>query len=156
MLNDKFVNHDGTYRRERTPLAPVSSDWVVVDAAGKTLGRLASGVAAILRGKHKPNFTPHVNMGDNVIVVNADKVVLTGRKKEQKVYRRHSGYPGALRTESYTEVIDRDPTAVLLHAIQGMVPHTRLGNDVRTRVRVYVGPDHPHAAQTPRIVTIPE
>lgn len=156
MLNDRFVNHEGTYRRERTPVAASSSEWVVVDATGKALGRLATGVAAILRGKHKPNFTPNVNMGDNVIVINADKIVLTGRKKEQKVYRRHSGYLGGLRTETYAEMIRRDPAEVVLRAVQGMVPHTRLGDDVRTRVRVYVGPDHPHAAQTPRPVTISE
>jgi large subunit ribosomal protein L13 len=156
MLNDRFVNYEGTYRRERTPTATGSSDWVVVDASGKALGRLASGVAAILRGKHKPNFTPNVNMGDNVIVINADKIILTGRKKDQKVYRRHSGYPGGLKTESYRDVVRRDPAEVVLRAIQGMIPHTHLGNDVRTRVRVYAGPEHPHAAQTPRPVTIPD
>jgi len=156
MLNDRFVHHAGTYRRERTPIASPSSEWVVVDASGKTLGRLASGVAAILRGKHKPTFTPHVKMGDHVVVINAAKVVLTGRKKDQKVYRHHTGYPGGLKTESYREVFRRDPAEVVLRAIHGMLPHSRLGDELRTRVRVYAGPDHPHAAQMPRPVTIPD
>lgn len=152
MLNDKFVDVEGTYRRRRTPLATVDADrdWVVIDATNQTLGRLASKAAAILRGKHKPTFTPSVDCGDGVIVVNAEKIVVTGKKAQQKIYYNHSGYLGGLRERTYREMMERDPTEVLRIAINGMVPHTRLGRLMRTRLRVYVGPDHPHGAQGPQ------
>ncbi|MAF11271.1 50S ribosomal protein L13 [Candidatus Poribacteria bacterium] len=151
MLNDRFEEREGVYRRQRTPLAKAQAerDWVVVDATNQTLGRLASRCAAILRGKHKPTFTPSVDCGDGVIVVNADKIVVTGKKANQKIYYSHSGYLGGLRARTYREMMERDPSEVVRIAINGMVPHTRLGRLMRTRLRVYVGPDHPHTAQAP-------
>lgn len=154
MVNDRFVLDGDAYRRERSPEAPESSEWVVLDATGKTLGRLASQVAAILRGKHKPTFTPHRKMGDEVIVINAAKIVVTGRKRDQKLYRHHSGYPGGLKTRTFRGVFQKDPAEVVLRAIHGMLPHTRLGDDLRARVRVYAGAEHPHKAQRPRVVTL--
>ncbi|MBM3214280.1 50S ribosomal protein L13 [Candidatus Poribacteria bacterium] len=156
MLNDQFAEKDGGYRRRRSHVATASSEWVVVDAAGKTLGRLASQVAAILRGKHKPTFTPNVNMGDNVIVINAERIRITGRKREQKLYRRHTSYMGGLRSVMLDEMLERDPADVVRRAIVGMLPHTSLGDDMRTRIRVYAGSQHPHEAQTPRTVEVGE
>jgi large subunit ribosomal protein L13 len=156
MLNDRFVEKDGKRRRQRSYLAaaPTQREWVVVDAAGKPLGRLASQAAAILRGKHKATFTPHVDMGDGVIVINAGQVVLTGRKRTQKVYRRYTGYPGGMRTRTARELMERDPAEVVRRAVLGMVPHTRLGDQMRTRLRVYAGPEHEHSAQQPRPLTL--
>ncbi len=149
MLNDRFVERDGAHRRQRTPMAPIQTerDWVVIDATNQTLGRMATQAAAILRGKHKPSFTPSVDCGDGVIIVNAEKIVVTGKKVDQKKYYRHSGYLGGLTERTYREMMERDPTEVVRRAVNGMVPHTRLGRLMRTRLRVYVGPDHPHGAQ---------
>jgi large subunit ribosomal protein L13 len=123
--------------------------WWVIDAEGKPLGRLASAIAMVLRGKNKPVFTPHVDTGDFVIVVNAKKVKLTGRKLEQKLYVRHSGEPGGFRTETYGHVLERKPELPITKAVKGMLPKNILGRELLTKLKVYAGPDHPHAAQKP-------
>lgn len=132
----------------------VDRDWWVVDARGIPLGRLASRVAHVLRGKHKPIFTPHVDVGDHVIVVNADKVVLTGRKEEQKIHYRHSGYPGGLKATSYGELMEEKPVFVVEKAVRGMLPKNKLGRRMRRKLKVYAGPDHPHEAQQPQPLEI--
>ncbi|MEW5762945.1 MAG: 50S ribosomal protein L13 [Bacillota bacterium] len=129
----------------------IERKWYVIDAAGKTLGRLAAQVARILRGKHKPVFTPHVDTGDHVIIVNAEKVVLTGKKPRQKMWYRHSGYPGGLRATNYATLMKTKPEEVVRKAIVGMLPHNRLGARMAKKLRVYRGPDHPHAAQKPEV-----
>jgi len=128
----------------------VEHDWYVVDAAGKTLGRMASAVAAILRGKHKPTFTPHVDTGDHVIVINAERVVLTGKKLQTKMYFRHSLYPGGMRAVPAGTLLRSRPETVVERAIRGMLPHTRLGRQMFKKLQVYRGNAHPHAAQEPR------
>ncbi len=132
----------------------VDRDWWVVDARGIPLGRLASRVAHVLRGKHKPIFTPHVDVGDHVIVVNADKVVLTGRKEERKIHYRHSGYPGGLKATSYGELMEERPVFVVEKAVRGMLPKNKLGRRMRRKLKVYAGPDHPHEAQQPQPLEI--
>jgi large subunit ribosomal protein L13 len=124
-------------------------NWLVVDAAGQTLGRLATQIASELRGKTKPEFTPHIDVGDFVIVVNAEKISVTGRKREQKMYYRHSGYPGGIRSRSLAEMLERRPEEVIRKAVKGMLPRTRLGRAQLKKLKVYAGPDHPHAAQKP-------
>jgi large subunit ribosomal protein L13 len=124
-------------------------DWLVVDATGQTLGRLATQIADALRGKRKPGYTPHVDVGDFVIVVNAERVAVTGRKREQKRYYRHSGYPGGLRSRTLGEMLERRPEEVLRHAVKGMLPRNRLGRAQLRKLKVYAGPEHPHAAQKP-------
>ncbi len=123
--------------------------WYLIDAEGKTLGRLASEVARILRGKHKPIFTPHVDTGDFVIVINAEKVVLTGKKLQQKQYIRHSGYPGGLKIMNYEKLLKEKPELAIEKAVKGMLPHNRLGRAQGRKLKVYPGKDHPHAAQQP-------
>lgn len=130
----------------------VTKEWVVVDAQGEVLGRLASQIAALIRGKHKTNFTPHVDCGDNVIVINAEKVRLTGRKMTDKVYIRHTGYPGGQRFTTPRQMLDKHPERVLEHAIKGMLPKNRLGRRLFTNLYVYSGDSHPHAAQQPAVV----
>jgi large subunit ribosomal protein L13 len=125
-------------------------NWLVVDASGKTLGRLCTQIADTLRGKRKPEFTPHVDTGDFVIVVNAEKVAVSGKKREQKLYHRHSGYPGGLRTRTLGELLERRPEEVIRLAVRGMLPRTRLGRAQLRKLKVYAGPDHPHAAQMPK------
>jgi len=125
-------------------------DWFVVDAEGKTLGRLATRIAETLRGKHKPEYTPHVDTGDFVVVVNADKVHVTGDKRAAKLYHRHSGYPGGLRSRTLGEMLERRPEEVIRLAVRGMLPRNRLGRKQLTKLKVYAGPDHPHAAQQPK------
>jgi large subunit ribosomal protein L13 len=125
-------------------------NWLVVDANGKTLGRLCTQIADTLRGKRKPEFTPHVDTGDFVIVVNAEKVAVSGKKREQKLYHRHSGYPGGLRTRTLGELLERRPEEVIRLAVRGMLPRTRLGRAQLRKLKVYAGPDHPHAAQMPK------
>ena len=127
----------------------VERKWLLVDADGVTLGRLATKVAMILRGKDKPQFTPHTDTGDFVVVVNADKVVLTGNKAAAKRYYRHSGYLGGLKSESYAEAMERHPERVIEHAVKGMLPHTTLGRQQGMKLKVYAGPEHPHTAQNP-------
>jgi large subunit ribosomal protein L13 len=128
----------------------VERRWYVVDAEGRTLGRLATEIARILRGKNKPQYTPHVDTGDFVVVVNAEKVVVTGKKAEQKVYRRHSGYPGGLKETSYERMMERRPTEILRKAVKGMMPKTRLARQQLRKLKIYAGPEHPHAAQSPQ------
>jgi large subunit ribosomal protein L13 len=125
-------------------------NWLVVDASGKTLGRLATQIAQTLRGKRKPEYTPHIDVGDFVIVVNAEKIAVTGRKLEQKRYYRHSGYPGGIRSRTLSEMLDRRPEEVIRKAVRGMLPRTRLGRAQLTKLKVYAGPDHPHEAQKPQ------
>lgn len=128
----------------------VQRDWYIVDAAGKTLGRLASQIAFVLRGKHKPAYSPGVDVGDWVIVVNAEKVRVTGRKLDEKVYYRHSGYPGGLKEITLRDLLQKHPTRVIEHAVRGMLPKTPLGERMFKKLKVYVGPEHPHAAQRPK------
>ncbi len=127
-------------------------EWVVVDAQGEVLGRLASQIARLIRGKHKTNFTPHVDCGDNVIVINAEKVRLTGSKMTDKIYVRHTGYPGGQRFTTPRQMLDKHPERVLEHAIKGMLPKNRLGRRLFTNLHVYTGDQHPHEAQQPTVV----
>ena len=124
-------------------------EWLVVDATGKTLGRLATQLADALRGKRKPEYTPHCDVGDFVIVVNAEKIAVTGKKREDKRYYRHSGYPGGLRSRTLEEMLDRRPEEVIRRAVKGMLPRNRLARAQLRKLKVYAGPDHPHAAQQP-------
>lgn len=128
----------------------VERKWFVVDAEGKTLGRLASQIAMILKGKHKPIYSPHLDVGDYVIVVNAEKVRVTGRKLEQKFYYRHSGYPAGLKSISLKDRLSRHPTRVLEAAVRGMLPKNRLGRRMIKKLKIYAGPQHPHQAQQPK------
>jgi large subunit ribosomal protein L13 len=123
--------------------------WYVVDAEGQTLGRLATRIADTLRGKRKPEYTPHIDTGDFVVVVNADKIAVTGKKLEQKIYYRHSGYPGGLRERTLREELDRRPTEVLRKAVKGVLPRNRLARQQITKLKIYAGPEHPHVAQHP-------
>lgn len=134
-----------------TPKAgEIQRSWHVVDAEGLVLGRLATEVANILRGKHKATYTPNLDMGDHVIIVNADKVVLTAGKAERKLVHRHSGYPGGLKSETYAEKMARKPEQAVMDTIRGMIPKTRLGRAQISKLKVYAGPTHPHAAQNPQ------
>ena len=128
----------------------IERDWYIVDAEGETLGRLASRIAPILKGKHKPIYTPHLDCGDFVIIVNAEKVRVTGRKMDQKLYHRHSGYPGGLRTISLRDQLDKYPERVLQAAIRGMLPKNKLGRRMIKKLKVYAGDAHPHEAQQPK------
>lgn len=128
--------------------------WYVVDAEGLTLGRMASEVARVLRGKHKPTFTPHLDIGDHVIVINADKVVLTSNKAETKRVYRHSGYPGGIRSASYAELLATKPEEAVRRTIRGMLPKNRLGRQMLRKLKVYAGPQHPHSAQRPQPLVI--
>jgi large subunit ribosomal protein L13 len=134
--------------------AQANRAWWVVDATGKSLGRLASHVAAVLRGKHKPTFTPHEDTGDFVIVVNADKVKLTGNKLDQKMYSHHSGIPGGFKQVSYRLLLDKKPTFPIEKAVKGMLPKNVLGRQMFGKLKVYATPDHPHAAQQPKALEI--
>ena len=129
--------------------AAVERDWYVVDAEGQVLGRLASQIASMLRGKHKPIFTPHVDTGDHIIVVNADKIVLTGKKLDQKMYTYHTGYPGGLKEIPYRRLMAKKPEFALKEAVRGMLPKGPLGYAMLRKLRVYAGPDHAHQAQKP-------
>lgn len=129
----------------------IKRKWFIIDAEGRPLGRLATEVARVLRGKHKPIFTPHVDTGDFVIVINAEKVVLTGKKLEQKQYVRHSGYPGGLKTMSYDRLLKEKPELAIEKAVKGMLPHNRLGRAQNKKLKVYSGNEHPHAAQMPEM-----
>jgi large subunit ribosomal protein L13 len=128
----------------------IARDWYVVDASGQTLGRLATAIADTLRGKNKPQFTPHVDTGDFVVVVNAEKIAVTGNKLDQKQYYRHSGYPGGLKQRSLREQLERRPTEVLRKAVKGMLPRNRLSRQQITKLKIYAGPQHPHEAQQPK------
>jgi large subunit ribosomal protein L13 len=132
----------------------ITRDWYVVDAEGQTLGRLATQIADTLRGKNKPQYTPHVDTGDFVIVVNAEKILVTGNKLDQKRYYRHSGYPGGIRSRTLREQLDRRPTEVIRVAVKGMLPKNRLAARQLTKLKVYAGPDHPHEAQAPKALPL--
>jgi len=132
----------------------VSREWLVIDATDVVLGRLASQAAILLRGKHKPVFAPHVDTGDFVVIINADKVVLSGSKPEQKMDYRHSGYPGGLRATPYTDLLANNPRRAVEKAVRGMLPHNKLGRQQLSKLKVYAGPDHPHAAQKPQPYSI--
>jgi large subunit ribosomal protein L13 len=129
-------------------------NWLVVDAAGKTLGRLATQIADLLRGKGKPEYTPHVDTGDFVVVINAEKIAVTGNKLADKRYYRHSGYPGGLRSRTLGDMLERRPEEVIRRAVRGMMPRNRLARKQLTKLKVYAGPDHPHAAQKPQPLEI--
>ncbi|MBG1268797.1 50S ribosomal protein L13 [Nostoc sp. WHI] len=138
--------------------ASLEHEWYIVDATDKRLGRLASEIAQILRGKNKPEYTPHLDTGDFVIVVNAEKVAVTGKKRTQKLYRRHSGRPGGMKTETFAKLQQRIPERILEQAVKGMLPKNSLGKQLFTKLKVYAGPTHPHDAQKPKelkISTIP-
>ena len=128
----------------------IERHWYVVDAEGKTLGRLATRIADTLRGKNKPQYTPHVDTGDFVVVVNAEKIAVTGKKLDDKMYYRHSGYPGGLKQRTLREQLDRRPTEVLRKAVKGMLPKNKLANQQITKLKIYAGPEHPHEAQAPQ------
>ena len=136
-------------------LGDVQHEWWVVDASGQTLGRLASEVATLLRGKHKPYYTPFLDTGDSVIVVNAEKIAVTGKKLQQQMYYRYSGYPGGLRAESLEDLLKRQPTRAVELAVKGMLPKNRLGRELFRKLKVYAGPEHPHSAQQPREYKLP-
>lgn len=133
-----------------TKPSDVQREWYVVDAEGKTLGRLATEIARVLRGKHKPTFQPNIDTGDFVIVVNCDKVVVTGNKLNEKFYYRHSGYPGGLRSISLRDQLQQHPDRVIYEAVKGMIPHNRLGRQQIKKLKIYRRADHPHAAQQPK------
>lgn len=140
------------------PVNTLEHNWYIVDATDQRLGRLASEIATRLRGKNKPTFTPHMDTGDFIIVINAEKVAVTGKKRTQKIYRRHSGRPGGMKTETFAKLQVRLPERIVEEAIRGMLPHNSLGRQLFTKLKVYAGPDHPHAAQKPSeliINTIP-
>lgn len=131
----------------------VQRDWYLIDASNQTLGRLATQIATLLRGKHKPTFSPYLDGGDFVVVVNAEKVRLTGRKPDQKMYYRHSGYPGGLKATPFKRMLAQHPDRILRFAVKGMLPKTRLGRQQLLKLKVYAGPTHPHSAQQPKEYT---
>ena len=137
-----------------TKPADVTSDWFVVDAEGKTLGRMATEIARRLRGKHKPEYTPHVDTGDYIIVVNAEKVRVTGNKAKDKMYYRHTGYPGGLRSMSFEKMVDHAPERTVEFAVKGMLPKGPLGRAMYAKLKVYAGTEHPHQAQQPQALTL--
>ena len=134
----------------------VNKEWVLVDAEGETLGRMASKVAKLIRGKHKPNFTPHVDCGDNVIVINAEKIILTGKKWTDKTYIRHTGYPGGQRTLTATEMFGKDPIRLVEKAVKGMLPKNKLGRAIYKNLYVFTGGEHERTAQKPKTINLNE
>ncbi|MDM8001676.1 MAG: 50S ribosomal protein L13 [Bacteroidota bacterium] len=143
-----------SYKTVSANKATVEKEWVLVDAEGQTLGRLASVVALMLRGKHKTSFTPHVDCGDNVIVINAEKVALTGAKMTDKEYIRHTGYPGGQRIVKADELMKKHPTRLIEYAVKGMLPKNRLGHAIFRNLYVYEGPEHKHEAQQPKLIDL--
>jgi large subunit ribosomal protein L13 len=138
-----------------TPKASeIEHDWYVIDAEGMVLGRLSTEVARLLRGKHKPTFTPHIDTGDHVIIVNADKVVLTANKADTKLVHTHSGYPGGIKTRSYGDLLAKKPEDAIRRSIKGMLPKNRLGRSMISKLKIYRGPTHPHAAQKPETLSL--
>ncbi|OLP16245.1 50S ribosomal protein L13 [Leptolyngbya sp. 'hensonii'] len=136
------------------PQESLERNWYVVDATDQRLGRLASQVAMVLRGKNKPIYTPHLDTGDFVIVVNAEKIAVTGKKRTQKLYRRHSGRPGGMKVETFAKLQARIPERIIEHAVRGMLPKNTLGRQLFTKLKVYTGPDHPHQAQKPKVLEV--
>lgn len=143
-----------SYKTVSANKATVSKEWVLVDADGQTLGRLASKIAKLIRGKHKPNFTPHVDCGDNVVVINAEKINLTGKKWTDKSYIRHTGYPGGQRSLTATEMFEKDPTRLVEKAVKGMLPKNILGSTLFRNLYVYAGTEHKHDAQNPKAINL--
>ena len=143
-----------SYKTVSANKSTVNKEWLVVDADGQTLGRLCSKIAILIRGKHKTNFTPHVDCGDNVIVINAEKIVLTGKKWEEKTYIRHTGYPGGQRSLTATEMFEKDPTRLIEKAVKGMLPKTKLGSALYRNLYVYAGGEHQQAAQNPKAINL--
>jgi large subunit ribosomal protein L13 len=139
-----------SYKTKSANKATVKKDWYVVDATNEVLGRLSSKVAKILRGKNKPDFTPHVDCGDNIVIINADKIRFTGKKMTDKIYIRHTGYPGGQRYETPAEMLVKHPTRIIETAVKGMLPHNRLGSAIIKYLQIYVGAEHPHQAQQPK------
>lgn len=136
------------------PQSEIERKWYVVDAADQRLGRLSTEIARVLRGKNKPIYTPHLDTGDFVVVINAEKITVTGNKASQKLYRRHSGRPGGMKEETFEKLQARVPERIIEQAVRGMLPKNRLGRDLFRKLKVYAGPEHPHAAQTPETLTI--
>ena len=128
----------------------VQKEWYIVDADGQTVGRLAVQIANVLRGKHKPTYTPHIDSGDNVIIINAEKVVVSGKKYEEKLYRHHTGFIGGIKTFTFRQMMERKPERIMEIAVRGMLPHNRLGRQQIKKLHVYVGAEHPHEAQQPK------
>ena len=145
-----------SYKTISVNQANAEKQWLMVDAEGQNLGRLASKVAKMLRGKHKPNFTPHSDCGDFVVVVNAEKINLTGNKWEDKVYKRYSGFPGGQRSETATQLFKKDPTRIIEHAVKGMLPKNKLGRKMYKNMKVYVGTEHEQSAQQPKKIDLNE
>ena len=143
-----------SYKTVSANRATVKKDWLLVDAEGETLGRLASRIAKLIRGKHKTNFTPHVDCGDNVVVINAEKVTVTGRKAKDKIYHRHTGYIGGLKSISFEKLIAKAPERVIQGAVKGMLPRGPLGREMFRKLKVYAGDQHPHTAQQPLVLDI--
>ena len=143
-----------SYKTISANKSTVSKEWLLVDAEGQTLGRLASKVAKLLRGKHKPSFTPHVDCGDNVIIINAEKVNLSGNKWAEKTYQRYTGYPGGQRETTATEMLEKHPERIVEKSIKGMLPKNRLGADLFRNLKVYAGAEHGHEAQKPRAINL--
>ena len=143
-----------SYKTISANKSTVSKEWLLVDAEGQTLGRLASKVAKLLRGKHKPSFTPHVDCGDNVIIINAEKVNLSGNKWAEKTYQRYTGYPGGQRETTATEMLEKQPERIVEKSVKGMLPKNRLGADLFRNLKVYAGAEHGHDAQKPRAINL--
>jgi large subunit ribosomal protein L13 len=143
-----------SYKTVSANKATVNKEWVIIDAEGKILGRLASVVASMLRGKHKTNFTPHVDCGDNVIVINAEKVSLSGEKMTEKEYIRHTGFPGGQRIVKADQMLKKNPISLVEHAVKGMLPKNRLGSALYRNLHVYAGNEHPHEAQKPKVIEL--
>ena len=143
-----------SYKTVSANRTTVNKEWLLVDAEGETLGRMASKVAYLLRGKHKPSFTPHVDCGDNVVIINAEKIVLTGNKWSDKSYMRYTGYPGGQRTTSVKQLLDKNPEGILEKAIKGMLPKNRLGAELFRNLKVYAGAEHGQEAQKPTVVNL--
>ena len=143
-----------SYKTVSANKATVNKEWVVVDADGQTLGRLASKVAKLIRGKYKPNYTPHVDCGDNVVVINAEKINLTGKKWTEKSYIRHTGYPGGQRSLTATEMFEKDPTRLIEKAVKGMLPKNKLGSALFRNLYAYTGSEHLHTAQNPKAINL--
>lgn len=141
-------------KTESIKSSEIIRNWYLVDATDKTLGRLASGIAQILRGKNKVNFTPHMDMSDFIVVINAEKVILTGNKKDSKEYWRHTGYPGGQKTIAYRKMLEDNPDRIINNAVKGMLPHNKLGRKLLKHLKVYRGGEHPHQAQNPEKLTI--
>lgn len=154
LIDKESVVDTLSYKTVSANRKTVDKQWLLVDAEGQTLGRLASKVAKLLRGKHKPNFTPHVDCGDNVVIINAEKIVLSGNKWDSKIYQRYTGYPGGQRETSVKDLLAKNPGRIVERAVKGMLPKTRLGSDLFRNLKVYVGTEHGQEAQKPTAINI--